>query len=290
MSLPYDEARCTGQQCPSAANCRRHTERQIPKGVVANFAPLYLRREAGADACDQYMPVVLVSTFSPKTSDEQATANAVARIFASNCGGLNMNAEQLKKFCAVSDIRHYLMAPIRRDGRLFATNGHILVSIPDNPEIKAGKEGPNLAKFIKEVEEKSFSPLVIVLPEPEPCKACINGKVSKCEDCDGEGCFEHGDFSYECKACECEGFNYPHLGDGDMDCPYCDGTGHDPHQTVSVGHTTIARRYCEMMLGLQNCQIWTDEADSTATAYFKFDGGWGAVMPCREISEKGGAA
>ena len=35
MPLGYDIARCTGQQCPSAANCRRYTERILPKGVMA---------------------------------------------------------------------------------------------------------------------------------------------------------------------------------------------------------------------------------------------------------------
>lgn len=81
MGLPYNEARCTGQQCPSANNCRRYTERQIQKGIVAAIAPLYLRREAGADACDQYMPVVLVSTFDAETkvADSPAAANDIAQ-------------------------------------------------------------------------------------------------------------------------------------------------------------------------------------------------------------------
>lgn len=76
MSLSYDQARCTGQQCPSASNCRRYTERQVPKGVMANFAALYLRRQAGDNACDQFLAVKPVSTFDAQ--------HAIGRIIHAN--------------------------------------------------------------------------------------------------------------------------------------------------------------------------------------------------------------
>lgn len=74
MSLSYNKARCSGQQCPSANNCRRYTERHVPKGVIASFAALYLRREAGDSACDQFIPVEVVSTFErePETPEPLA--------------------------------------------------------------------------------------------------------------------------------------------------------------------------------------------------------------------------
>lgn len=53
--LPYDEARCTGQQCPSAANCRRYAERHVGKGVIAHYAAFHVRREAGANACESVL-------------------------------------------------------------------------------------------------------------------------------------------------------------------------------------------------------------------------------------------
>lgn len=76
MPLLNNEPRCTGQQCPSASNCRRYTERQVPKGVMANFAALYLRREAGDNACDQFLAVKPVSTFNAQ--------HAVGRIIHAN--------------------------------------------------------------------------------------------------------------------------------------------------------------------------------------------------------------
>jgi len=52
MNLPYDTARCTGQQCPSAAQCKRYVERIVPKGVIAPYAAFHVRREAGSNACE----------------------------------------------------------------------------------------------------------------------------------------------------------------------------------------------------------------------------------------------
>ena len=51
---------CEGSKCPSKNNCRRHTERKHSESVPA---ALWIRREAGASACDMYLPVASVSTF-----------------------------------------------------------------------------------------------------------------------------------------------------------------------------------------------------------------------------------
>ena len=75
-ALANDVARCTGQQCPSAANCRRYAERILPNGVMVPFAAFYLRREAGASACDGFIPIEPVSTFDAQ--------HAVGRIIHAN--------------------------------------------------------------------------------------------------------------------------------------------------------------------------------------------------------------
>lgn len=64
MSLPYDVARCNGNNCPSRNHCARYLERNIPKGQEGRFAAFDSRREAGADACDSLIPVNRHSTFS----------------------------------------------------------------------------------------------------------------------------------------------------------------------------------------------------------------------------------
>ena len=58
-------ARCSDlvNNCPSRDNCRRYTERgHNMDGIPA--ASLNCRREAGASACDLWMPISRVSTFS----------------------------------------------------------------------------------------------------------------------------------------------------------------------------------------------------------------------------------
>lgn len=72
MPLGYDIARCTGQQCPSADNCQRYTERQVPKGVMVAMAAFYVRREPGDSACDGFMPVQRVSTFEVDSEGGEA--------------------------------------------------------------------------------------------------------------------------------------------------------------------------------------------------------------------------
>lgn len=66
---------CEGSKCPSKANCRRHTERNYHESIPA---ALWVRREAGASACDMYVPVEVVSTFKteqPKGENHERSAD-----------------------------------------------------------------------------------------------------------------------------------------------------------------------------------------------------------------------
>lgn len=66
--LSADVARCDGGNCPSKNNCRRYTERKVQGDYVVNAA-LWLRREAGADACDSLIAVNPISTFNAVESE-----------------------------------------------------------------------------------------------------------------------------------------------------------------------------------------------------------------------------
>jgi hypothetical protein len=46
--------------CPSKRNCQRH---ESERGMEFSAASLNSRREAGATACDMYMPIKVVTTF-----------------------------------------------------------------------------------------------------------------------------------------------------------------------------------------------------------------------------------
>lgn len=43
-----------------------------------------------------------------------------------------ITTEQLQQFCDTENSRYWLIAPWRHDGRIYATDGRILVSIPDD--------------------------------------------------------------------------------------------------------------------------------------------------------------
>lgn len=60
MTLPINAARCDGGNCPSKKNCQRYT---APRSEDFTRAALWLRREAGASACDMVIFVEPVTTF-----------------------------------------------------------------------------------------------------------------------------------------------------------------------------------------------------------------------------------
>ncbi len=73
QSAPALKDCCEGVLCPSKKNCKRWVLRHNG----ATFAAFYARREAGADACDAYLPVKTVSTFQAAPSAYLRTAELV---------------------------------------------------------------------------------------------------------------------------------------------------------------------------------------------------------------------
>ena len=193
-----------------------------------------------------------------------------------------MTEEMLNKFCAKSDERDYLMSPTRRNGSLYASNGHLLVCIPDNPEIKANSsKKPNFERFESKISDKEYAPLIVPeMPEPKKCRYCRNGRVNKCGNCEGEGHFNHNGHEYDCKECDCMGHIKPSKGDGLIECDCCGGTGLVREDIITVGHQTFQPKYISLIAELPNVRIWTDKENRLGCARFLFDGGWGVLMPC----------
>lgn len=63
MELANDVARCDGGNCPSKKNCKRYLERRAKGDYIVNAA-LWIRREAGASACDMVNWDNPVTTFT----------------------------------------------------------------------------------------------------------------------------------------------------------------------------------------------------------------------------------
>lgn len=194
----------------------------------------------------------------------------------------------LSKFSARADIREYLRQPFRCSEGIVASNGHILVCVaddggnhPDGPKTM----DPPVSKFRMNTGEPGrewFDMSAITLPDREPCTYCGGSGYEHqedCEDCDGEGEFEHGLHSYDCKACRGTGKVDATPGQGEkVACYRCDGSG-ESQQTVRVGKALLQRRYLARIAELPSARIGT--AGSLETVVFTFDGGFGAVMPVR---------
>lgn len=62
MNISSNFARCDGGNCPSKMNCRRYVEPIVNHDYTVKAA-LWVRRDAGANACDLVEWVNTVTTF-----------------------------------------------------------------------------------------------------------------------------------------------------------------------------------------------------------------------------------
>lgn len=173
-------------------------------------------------------------------------------------------AIDLSKYCGTDIFREYLHEPFNFGQYTYATNGHILVRVPQRDGFGPLKKEFDIERPLKGVDTTSMSALSH-LPLP-PIPASRN---EECEDCEGSG-HEH-----ECPDCTCE-------------CSSCDGTG---TVTVESNISTTIRglfynlKYIAMALDLPGV-VFADQTDDGDPFLFKFDGGVGAIMPMRYKSSE----
>jgi len=200
----------------------------------------------------------------------------------------------LQRFCASQyDLRKHLQQPFRRDGFVYATNGHVLVrvSVADGYEADENEKAPvrldEMFKCIDEggVEWRPLPPLHAV----KPCSRCFGSgqlRVEDCDSCDGKGEFERDGYDYTCQACNGEGFvevgepNGKHVA-----CPECDGRGHEQDQRQNINHNQqlpevgVNVGYLSWLAKLPG--IVCCPQDNEKPVRFRFDGGHALLMPMR---------
>lgn len=168
----------------------------------------------------------------------------------------------LQQFCGVDECRYYLMKPFSRDGFTWATNGHVLVRVPQRseyPDIDS-KIKINIAAPLKGHEAAKFFKPAFELPP-------AHGSHGSCEKCSGRG------YLHDCPDCDCE-------------CSRCDGSGISDSEhfiSVSVGPTPFALNYIRQILSLPSVELQEFPPEQSDKPYFfRFEGeGLGAVMPLR---------
>lgn len=203
--------------------------------------------------------------------------------------------DYIQRFCAnpAIEIRPYLNKPTRSEGNLYASNGHILIVTEDDEAvIDAETEAMDLIIASRTIVADALNafphmtPLRIELPPAEPCESCNGiGREKDCPNCAGEGCSE--DQCGTCPACggtchTCGGAGELVAEDGDRPCWDCGGLKIKLNQTIPYGGSHFARRYLALLLELPGIRFTANpETPETGCAYFRFDGGYGALMPCR---------
>jgi hypothetical protein len=195
----------------------------------------------------------------------------------------------ITKFCATdADYREHLRTPFHCSEGIAAANGHVFVCIPDDggsyPAVVDSMKG-SAAKFkayIGDAGRQWFDAASIQLPERVACPHCDGvGHLYEedCDDCDGEGSFQHGSHWYNCKECEGSGKVKTTTSGGKKEtCWSCGGTG-EGYKAVLVGGSYIQRRYLVQLAELPGCRLGV--LGGLDAVSFTFDGGWGVVMPCR---------
>lgn len=186
-----------------------------------------------------------------------------------------IHIDLLRKFLAPAG--QPLSQPMIFEDQLVFADGCILVAVPqDGHSLVDAIPSPfkNLGEFQQRTTEATpYFPLQVELPDAMPCNACGGtGKELVCSICKGEGCDR------------CEGDGVPSGDDQgtEQPCYNCDGSGQAPHQIITVGNTTLARRFVALMLKLPGIEYHTPtrKPHEYPMVSFRFDGGWGCVMPC----------
>lgn len=166
---------------------------------------------------------------------------------------MKLTQDQIAKFCAPNDIRTYMAKPMRAGSWLYATNGHIAIRVPYDPEIDVGTTEGMKADIAALFDRCLLSAVnrapMPELPAPVPCPACNGtGTAHVCGTCDGEGEFEHDGELYDCKTCAGTGQVWSgntYAGDK-TECDTCGGTGEKRYVPVEIG----ARKYQAHLLRL----------------------------------------
>lgn len=163
----------------------------------------------------------------------------------------------LQQFCGKDETRPYLMKPFSVGDFTYATNGHIMVRVPKDPDIGPPSKSFNPDRPLEGVETATFVAPKFKLPSKPPADA-------ECEECDGRG------YKHDCPHCECQ-------------CRACAGTGSQAEEgnvSTEYGGVTLAMRYVRKMLALPAIELSVPRS-ADAPLLFRFKGGVGALMPMR---------
>lgn len=214
----------------------------------------------------------------------------------------------LKPFCAAKDVRGFLGAPWREDGKVVASDGRIMVIVDEMPgefpgpdsRVGAGRWRQLAAQFEAQFTDPAdrmwYSLADLPVPPNAPCPSCDGAGYHwsrPCPDCDGEGSFTHGRHEYDCR--ECDGTRFVEHTPGNAvtgteapvhdqaqktECIACGGSG-IRFDVAEVGRLKFQVLYLNLLKALPECEMTIPTTVEGGMASFRFPGGLGYLMAVR---------
>lgn len=193
----------------------------------------------------------------------------------------------LARFCASqSDGRSYLRQPFHRGGFMYGCNGQIAVrvvaspeAVKDVPELEA-QHIPKLESLFTGMSERTDWRTLPPMQMPEECHRCkgtgvLVGEI--CMSCDGDGEFEHYDYTYECKSCDGDGIHEAEGGTGRLRCNVRGCFRGLLSKGEAIGANRADAVYLYWLSELPDVSI--SPGKTGEHIFFKFTGGDGVLMP-----------
>jgi len=184
----------------------------------------------------------------------------------------------LLDFCNKDDPRPYVNKPIRSNGFLYATNGHLFVRVNDDESVEcADWHVDGICRALDEhIRCSNLENMVdfslLNIPEPKKCNCGdLDFQDVDCDDCEGVGNFNHGEHEYECKECDGTG----KVSVKAMPCQTCNNT-HTLPDFVKIGENSFNAKYIRLIATLPSVKISTIPVANQHG--FVFDGGQGGVV------------
>lgn len=169
------------------------------------------------------------------------------------------------KFCNSEDRRNYANKPFNLDGRTFATDSNIIISVPRQGQWSGCELDmiDGVHRLMSDHARQVFQPYSYVAANQigKLCQAC-NGigrlHVDECNECDGSGCLsfssDYNNYEVTCESCGGDGDNRFPSFDGNMLCDGCNGLG-VKYPDVDIFGCTFKLKYISLISKLKNLEI-----------------------------------
>lgn len=182
---------------------------------------------------------------------------------AAEMTGSEISIKFLFKFCSTDPTRSYLHNPWNSGGYTWATDGRVLIRIPEVEGFYGTSQAEAFMKTVHRVFASPHKELPTTIPD---CLPPLAGD-KKCEHCNGTG---------KCRCAKCR------LDEWDGVCAECDnGVYLAPGTGVAIGNQVVSSLYLHKLKLFPLVKLFEGPGELECL-HFTFTGGEGKLMPMRK--------